>query len=120
MGCNQSKSDKKAENVQKQPVANLESTDAVVSLSSPTKPATVSNSVSPTKPISSQDNSENHRSKHFSEERQESVDKENRINLVFRVKRQNLFNHDYDAHSTFTAKSLPKTSLQTEVIRKSF
>ena len=49
----------------------------------------------------------------------EAIDKENRINLVFRVKRQNVFNAGYDLDtpsSVFTAKSIPKTPAQTAII----
>jgi hypothetical protein len=103
MGCVHSKSTKTLENAQKKPTAQLQSTN----IGSSTKPATgsSSNNIIPSA---------------LDESGKYSVDKENRINLVFRVKRQNLFNHDYDAHSTFTARSHPKTSLQSEVIRESF
>jgi len=53
----------------------------------------------------------------------EVIDKENRINLVFRVKRQNVFNAGYDLDtpsSVFTAKSIPKTPGQTAIISTYF
>ena len=66
----------------------------------------------------SKPNSTNEKSSKINEEKS-VMDKENRINLVFRLKRQNLFNTGIDLEqNSFTATSIPKNAAQTNVISK--